>query len=34
METPFGHPLRMWGENPIVITGMGEVYVIEDDSAE
>lgn len=31
IETPFGQPVQMWGPNPIVITGMGEVYVIEDD---
>ncbi|MBA3275026.1 MAG: PQQ-binding-like beta-propeller repeat protein [Chloroflexia bacterium] len=34
METPFGHPVRMWGDNPIVITDLGEVYVIEDDPAD
>lgn len=33
METPFGQPVQMWGDNPIVITGLGEVYVIVDDPA-
>ena len=30
MEIPFSLPVQMWGTNPIVITGMGDVYVIED----
>lgn len=33
METPFGQPVQMWGDSPIVITGLGEVYVIVDDPA-
>ncbi len=33
METPFGQPVQMWGDNPIVITALGEVYVIVDDPA-
>lgn len=34
IETPFGHPVRMWGDNPIVITDLGEVYVVTDEVAE
>jgi hypothetical protein len=34
METPFGQPVQMWGTNPIVITGLGEVYVIEDEKGD
>jgi hypothetical protein len=28
LEMPFSMPVQMWGANPIVITGMGDVYVI------
>lgn len=31
LETPFGQPVQMWGDNPIVITALGEVFVIVDD---
>ncbi len=34
MEMPFGQPVQMWGTNPIVITGLGEVYVIEDEKGD
>ncbi len=34
VETPFGQPVQMWGANPIVITGLGEVYVVEDDPGD
>lgn len=33
METPFRGPVRLWGNNPIVITGLGEVYVVTDEPA-
>lgn len=32
METPFDQPIQMWNSNPIVITRLGEVYVVEDDT--
>lgn len=31
LETPFNQQVHMWKSNPIVITGLGEVYVIEDE---
>jgi len=34
VETPFEQPVRMWGDNPIVITGLGEVYVVTDEPVE
>lgn len=33
VETPFQGPVHLWGNNPIVITGLGEVYVVTDDPA-
>jgi len=33
METPFSRPVQLWGSNPIVITALGEVYVVTDDPA-
>jgi len=33
VETPFSGPIQLWGSNPIVITALGEVYVITDDPA-
>ncbi len=33
VEIPFLTPVRLWGNNPIVITGLGEVYVVKDDVA-
>lgn len=33
VETLFEQPVEMWDDNPIVITGLGEVYVIEDDTS-
>ncbi|CAN5800086.1 hypothetical protein BH24CHL3_BH24CHL3_07400 [soil metagenome] len=34
LETPFGGPVQMWGSNPIVITALGEVYVVTNDRAK
>lgn len=31
LETPFDQPVQMWGSNPVVITSLGDVYVIEDE---
>lgn len=33
VETPFQGPVHLWGNNPIVITGLGEVYVVTDEPA-
>jgi hypothetical protein len=31
LETPFDQPVQMWGSNPVVITSLGDIYVIEDE---
>jgi outer membrane protein assembly factor BamB len=31
LETPFEQPAQMWNSNPIVITTLGDIYVIEDE---
>ncbi len=33
VEIPFETPIQLWGNNPIVITGLGEVYVVTNDRA-
>ncbi len=33
LETPFGQPVQMCNSNPIVITGLGEVFVVTDELA-
>ncbi len=34
LETPFSRPVPMWNSNPIVITSLGGIYVVEDETGD